>query len=37
VAALKALADDTRVDQATVSRAIEALGVDPAKPVPWKV
>src|SRR3982075_848385 len=37
VAALKALADDTRVDQATVSRAIEALGLDPAKPVPWKV
>jgi len=37
VAALKALADDTRVDQATVSRAIKALGVDPAKPVPWKV
>jgi pyruvate dehydrogenase E1 component len=37
VAALKALADDDRVDQATVSRAIKALGVDPAKPVPWKV
>jgi len=37
VAALKALADDARVDQATVIRAIEALGVDPAKPVPWKV
>jgi pyruvate dehydrogenase E1 component len=37
VAALKALADDGRVDQATVIRAIEALGVDPAKPVPWKV
>jgi len=33
----QALADDTRVDQATVSRAIKALGVDPAKPVPWKV
>jgi hypothetical protein len=25
------------VDQATVSRAIKALGVDPDKPVPWKV
>jgi pyruvate dehydrogenase E1 component len=37
VAALKALADDGRVDQATVGRAIEALGVDPGKPVPWKV
>jgi pyruvate dehydrogenase E1 component len=37
VAALKALADDGRVDQATVAQAIEALGVDPDKPVPWKV
>ena len=37
VAALKALADDARVDAATVDRAIKALGVDPAKPVPWKV
>jgi pyruvate dehydrogenase E1 component len=37
VAALKALADDGRVDHATVGRAIEALGVDPDKPVPWKV
>jgi pyruvate dehydrogenase E1 component len=37
VAALKALADDSRVDRATVSRAIESLGVDPGKAVPWKV
>ena len=37
VAALKALADDGRVDQATVGQAIKALGVDPDKPVPWKV
>ena len=37
VAALKALADDGRVDHATVGRAIKALGVDPEKPVPWKV
>jgi len=37
VAALKALADDNRVDRATVERAIQALGVDPDKPVPWKV
>ncbi|MBV8340965.1 MAG: pyruvate dehydrogenase (acetyl-transferring), homodimeric type, partial [Gammaproteobacteria bacterium] len=37
VAALKALADDARIDRATVGRAIEALGVDPDKPVPWKV
>ena len=36
VAALKALADDDRVDQATVAKAIKALGVDPEKPVPWK-
>jgi len=37
VAALKALADDDRVDRATVERAIRALGVDPDKPVPWNV
>jgi pyruvate dehydrogenase E1 component len=37
IAALKALADDGRVDQATVGQAIKALGVDPEKPVPWKV
>jgi len=37
VAALKALADDGQVDPATVARAIAALGVDPSKPVPWKV
>jgi pyruvate dehydrogenase E1 component len=36
VAALKALADDGRVDHATVAKAIKALGVDPEKPVPWK-
>jgi len=37
VAALKALADEKRVDGATVASAIKALGVDPDKPVPWKV
>jgi pyruvate dehydrogenase E1 component len=37
VAALKALADDGKVDRATVVKAIKALGVDPTKPVPWKV
>jgi len=37
VAALKALADDGKVDRATVVKAIKALGVDPSKPVPWKV
>jgi pyruvate dehydrogenase E1 component len=36
VAALKALADERRVDGATVSGAIKALGVDPERPVPWK-
>jgi pyruvate dehydrogenase E1 component len=36
VAALKALADEGRVDVATVDKAIKALGVDPGKPVPWK-
>jgi pyruvate dehydrogenase E1 component len=36
-AALKALADEGQVDAATLSRAIKALGIDPAKPVPWKV
>ena len=37
VAALKALADEGKVDQATVIGAMKALGVDPSKPVPWKV
>ncbi|HTD13223.1 MAG TPA: pyruvate dehydrogenase (acetyl-transferring), homodimeric type [Steroidobacteraceae bacterium] len=37
LAALKALADEGQIDIATVTKAIEALGVDPAKPVPWKV
>ncbi|HWW32815.1 MAG TPA: pyruvate dehydrogenase (acetyl-transferring), homodimeric type [Steroidobacteraceae bacterium] len=37
IAALKALADEKRVDGATVSGAIKALGIDPERPVPWKV
>jgi pyruvate dehydrogenase E1 component len=37
VAALKALADEGKVDRATVVKAMQALGVDPSKPVPWKV
>jgi len=37
VATLKALADERQVDLATVTRAISSLGVDPDKPVPWKV
>jgi pyruvate dehydrogenase E1 component len=37
IAALKALADEKRIDGKTVSGAIKALGVDPERPVPWKV
>jgi pyruvate dehydrogenase E1 component len=37
VTALKALADEGKVDQATLTGAMKALGVDPSKPVPWKV
>jgi pyruvate dehydrogenase E1 component len=37
VAALKALADEGKLEAAAVTAAMKALGVDPAKPVPWKV
>jgi pyruvate dehydrogenase E1 component len=37
VAALKALADEGKVDQNTVISAMQKLGVDPSKPVPWKI
>jgi pyruvate dehydrogenase E1 component len=37
IAALKALADDGKLEVAAVTAAMQALGVDPAKPVPWKV
>jgi pyruvate dehydrogenase E1 component len=37
VAALKALADEGKLEAAAVTAAMTALGVDPAKPVPWKV
>jgi pyruvate dehydrogenase E1 component len=37
VAALKALADQGKVDQATVAGAMRALGIDATKPAPWKV
>ncbi len=37
VAALKGLADEGKVDQATLTGAMQALGVDSSKPVPWKV
>ena len=37
VAALKALADEGKVDQATLTSAMKTLGIDSSKPVPWKV
>jgi pyruvate dehydrogenase E1 component len=37
VAALKSLADEGKVDRKSVAEASRKLGVDPAKPVPWKV
>jgi pyruvate dehydrogenase E1 component len=37
VAALKALADEGKLEAAAVNAAMKAFGVDPAKPVPWKV
>jgi pyruvate dehydrogenase E1 component len=37
VAALKALADEGKIEASAVNAAMKALGVDPAKPVPWKV
>ena len=37
VAALKALADEGKLEAAAVTAAMKAFGVDPAKPVPWKV
>jgi pyruvate dehydrogenase E1 component len=37
VAALKSLADEGKVDHKTVTSAMQTLGVDPSKPVPWKV
>ena len=37
IAALKGLADEGEVDQATLTKAMQALGVDSSKPVPWKV
>ena len=37
LAALKALADEGKVDTATVTNALRSLGIDPAKPDPWTV
>ena len=36
VAALKSLADAGKIDKNTVVGAMQKLGIDPAKPVPWK-
>jgi pyruvate dehydrogenase E1 component len=37
IAALKALADDGKLDMHTVTRAMEAFGIDPEKPNPLSV
>jgi pyruvate dehydrogenase E1 component len=37
VAALKSLADDGKIDKKVVIEAMQKLGVDPSKPVPWKI
>ncbi len=37
VATLKALADDGKIEPAAVGAAVQALAVDPEKPVPWKI
>jgi pyruvate dehydrogenase E1 component len=37
VAALKALADDGKIDKQTVTDAMQAFGIDPEKPNPLSV
>lgn len=37
VATLKSLADEGKIEQKAVIHAMRALGVDPDRPVPWKV
>jgi pyruvate dehydrogenase E1 component len=37
VATLKSLADDGKIDKKVVIEAMQKLGVDPSKPVPWKI
>jgi pyruvate dehydrogenase E1 component len=37
VAALKALADEGKIDKATVSKAMRDFGIDPEKPNPLSV
>jgi pyruvate dehydrogenase E1 component len=37
IAALRALADEGKVDKATVAKAMKNLAIDPSKPDPWKI
>ena len=37
IAALRALADEGKVDKATLAKAMKNLEIDPSKPDPWKV
>jgi pyruvate dehydrogenase E1 component len=37
ITALRALADEGKVDKATVTKAMKDLGIDASKPEPWKV
>ena len=37
IAALKALADDGKIDKATVTQAMQTFGIDPEKPNPLTV
>jgi pyruvate dehydrogenase E1 component len=37
IAALRALADEGKVDKATVAKAMKNLAIDPNKPDPWKI
>ena len=37
VATLKALADEGKIEPSVVSGAMDKLGIDAEKPVPWKV
>jgi pyruvate dehydrogenase E1 component len=37
LAALKGLADEGKIDRATLKGAMAKLGIDPASPDPWKI
>jgi pyruvate dehydrogenase E1 component len=37
IAALRALADEGKVDKATLAKAMKNLAIDPTKPDPWKI